>query len=185
MRVVLLGCFVAALMVVASGCGGDESPSASEQWAGSVCTSMGDWATRMQGYADDVQAAITSPSADSVATIQSAIAKGADATDQMVADLDALEPPPTSDGESARSLLDSFTSELQEAAKQVQDAAQAIERSSSATDVGTALATIATEVSAAIAKGQTTFQSLREVNEELQDAFANVDSCQQLQEDFG
>jgi gas vesicle protein len=185
MRVVLLGCFVVALLLAAAGCGGDDTQSASEQWADSVCTSMDDWATQMQQHAEDVQEAITSPSADSVATIQAAIAQGADATQDLVSTLEALEPPPTSDGQSARSLLDSFTTELEQTANEVQDETESLQSGSSATELATAIGTIATEVSSAVAKAQSTFASLQELEGELRDAFAREDSCQQLDEDFG
>ena len=68
-----------ALLVLAAGCGGS-TPSASEQWAEDVCGPMDDWATQMQAYSDDVRAAISSPSTDSITTIQTTIEKGDEET---------------------------------------------------------------------------------------------------------
>ena len=183
MRFLVAGSLLAALLVVA-GCGGS-SPSASEQWAGSVCSTMDTWATQMQGYANDVQSAITSPSADSITTIQSTIAKGADATNQMTASLKSLGPAPSSSGQSATTSLNSLTAQLQQTATTVQTQAQGLKSTSDPTTLASTLGTMATEVATAVSKAKTTFQQLRSQSSELNDAFDNTDSCKQLQKDFG
>jgi hypothetical protein len=182
MRPSLIGALVVVLLAVAAGCGGS-TPSASEQWAESACSATDDWATKMNGYVDDVRGAVTSPSADSVTTIQTAVTNGTQSTKQLTTDLKALGPPP-SDGQAAAQ-VNSFTTQLQQTADQVQGQAQAIQEGSSASDIATAVGTIATEVSAALTKGKSTFDSLRQANSELKEGFENADSCQQLQDDFG
>jgi hypothetical protein len=183
MRPSLIGVLV-VLLAVAAGCGGS-TPSASEQWADSFCGSVDGWATQIRGYASDVQTAVTSPSADSVTTIKSTIAKGADATNQMVSDVKALGPPPSESGQSASTTVSSFTTQVEQTLDEVQTQAQSIQNGSSASAIVTAAGTIGTEVSAAVAKGKMTVESLKNQSSELKDGFEKSDSCQQLQDDFG
>ena len=177
------GLFV-VLVAIAAGCGGS-TPSASEQWAGDVCGPMNDWATQMEAYSDDVRAAISSPSTDSITTIQTTIEKGADATNKLAVDLKALGPPPTSNGQSVSSELDSFATQIEQTVTEVQNQAKSIQSGATATEIATAIGAIASGVSAAVAQGKTTFESLQETDGELNDAFDTVDSCKQLKTDFG
>jgi hypothetical protein len=173
-----------ALLALAAGCGGS-TPSASEQWAGDVCGTMDDWATQMQGYSDDVRAAISSPSTDSITTIQKSIQKGADATNKLADDLKGLEPLPTSNGQTAGSQLDAFATQIEQTVTEVQNQAKSIQSGATASEIATAIGAIASDVSAAVAQGKSTFESLQETNGELRDAFDNVDTCKQLKTDFG
>jgi hypothetical protein len=182
MRTLLVGCFVIPLVVLAAGCGGS-SPSPTEQWAGDFCSNVDGWATKMQGYASDVQSAVTSPSADSVPSIQSAITNGTQATTQLVTDLKGLGPPPNNSQATAQ--VESLRTQLQQSADKVESQAQALQSSATATELTTSIGAIATEVSAALTKGKSTVESLRNSSSELKDAFSNTDSCQQLQQDFG
>jgi hypothetical protein len=185
MRSLVVGSLVAAFLILAAGCGGS-TPSASEQWAGSVCSTMDTWATQMQGYADDVKSAVTSPSTDSVNTIKDTIAKGSDATNQMLASLRSLGPPPPgSNGQSASSALESFKTQVQQTVTSVEAQAQSLQSSSDPATIVSTLGTIATDVSTVVSQGKTTFQTLQSQQGELKDAFNNVDSCKQLQNDFG
>ena len=177
------GLFV-ALLVLAGGCGGS-TPSAYEQWAGDVCGPMNEWATQMEASSDDVRAAISSPSADSIATIQTSIEKGASATNKLADDLEALRPPPTSNGQTVSSELDAFATQIEQTVTEVQDQAKSIQSGATATDIATAIGAIASGVSAAVAQGKSTLESLQETDGELQDAFDTVDSCKELKKDFG
>jgi ABC-type glycerol-3-phosphate transport system substrate-binding protein len=177
------GLFV-ALLALAAGCGGS-TPSASEQWAGDVCGPIDEWATRMEAYSEDVRAAISSPSADSITTIQTTIEKGADATNKLADDLQALGPAPTSNGQTVSSELDVFAMQIEQTVTQVQDQAKSIQSGASATDIATAISAIASGVSAAVAQGKSTIESLQETDGELKDAFDTVDSCKQLKKNFG
>ncbi len=185
MRLFVAGTFLTAILALAAGCGGSSSASPTEQWAGDVCSTMDTWATQIQGYVNDVKTAVSSPSADSVTTVQSTIAKGADATNTMVKDIKALGPPPSTNGQSTSATLDSFTSKVEQSANQLQAQAQSIQGSSNLTEIASTLGTMATEVSTLASEGKTTFQSLQNSNSELKDAFSNTDSCKQLQKDFG
>jgi hypothetical protein len=182
MRTLLIGCFVIPLLVLAAGCGGS-SPSPTEQWAGDFCSSVDDWATKLQGYANDVQSAVTSPSADSVPSIQAAITNGTQATNQLVTDLKGLGPPPNNS--QATGQVESLKTQLQQSADKVESQAQALQSSATPTQLATSIGAIATEVSAALAQGKSTFESLKNSSSELKDAISNDDSCQQLQNDFG
>jgi hypothetical protein len=180
-RAFLASFMAIALLAATAACGGS-SQSASEQWAGDFCTTVDGWAKQMQGYADDVQTAITSPSADSVTSVQTAITNGTQATKQVVTDMKGLGPPPTDSQASAQ--VEALTTQLQQSADKVESQAQALESSSTLTELASSIGTIATEVSSAVAKGKSTFESVQQSNSELRDGFDKADSCQQLQKDF-
>jgi hypothetical protein len=146
---------------------------------------MDDWATQMQAYSDDVRAAISSPSTDSITTIQTTIQKGASATNKLADDLKALGPAPTSNGQTVSSELDSFAAQIEQTVTEVQNQAKSIQSGASATEIATAIGAIASGVSAAVAQGKSTFESLQETDGELKDAFDTADSCKQLRKDFG
>jgi hypothetical protein len=177
------GLFV-ALLALAAGCGGS-TPSASEQWAGDVCGPMSEWAAQMEAYSNDVRAAISSSSADSITTIQTTIEKGADATNKLADDLEGLGPPPSSNGQTVSSELDSFATQIEQTVTEVQNQAKSIQSGATATEIATAIGAIASGVSAAVAQGKNTFESLQQTDGELQEAFDTVDSCNQLKKDFG
>jgi gas vesicle protein len=175
---------VTALAACSAGCGGG-SASPTEQWAGSVCTAMDDWATQINGYADDIRSQLQSPSADTAANIQATVTKGAEATEKLAADLKAVGPPPSQDGQNAKSLIDALASQIEQTVASVQSEAEAIQAATSATEAAAAIATIAGDVSAVVAQGKSTVESLQTLNGELKDALDSEDSCKQLKDDFG
>jgi ABC-type transporter Mla subunit MlaD len=175
---------VTALAATVAACGGS-SPTATEQWAGSVCTAMDDWATQINGYADDVRSQIQSPSAQTPANIQATVTKGVQASDQLAQSLKGLGAPPSSDGQNAKSLIDALATQVQQTVASVQSEAQALQGSSSATAAAASIATISADVSALVTEGKSTVESLQALNGELKDAFDSVDSCKQLNKDFG
>ncbi len=99
---------VAALALVAAGCGGDDE-SASEAWAADFCSSAADWRTSI----DDIVAQFQSPSDLSADSVREAVQQGFDATDAFLDDVRSLGPPETEAGDEAAGIVDSMTSTIQ------------------------------------------------------------------------
>jgi uncharacterized protein YukE len=99
---------VAALALVAAGCGGDDE-SASEAWAADFCSAAADWRSSI----DDIVAQFQSPSDLSADSVRGAVQDGLDATDTFLDDVASLGPPETEAGEEAAGIVDSMTSTVQ------------------------------------------------------------------------
>jgi ABC-type Na+ efflux pump permease subunit len=170
-----LGLLAVVLVLVATpalaGCGGEEE-SASEEWAGGVCSELSTWVT-------EVEEAVTSLTADALSLDQAAVQEATEdvraATDELVAGLAGLEPPETEAGERARSELDELGTQLTEQLEEVEQAAES--GSLELVAVTTALATAAAAVTS-------TFESLQSLDagEELGDGFENASSCDSLRQ---
>ena len=163
---------VAALATIAvAGCGSDEE-SASEQWAGEVCSQLSTWVT-------DVDEAIRSLTANALsldkAAVQTAVEDVKGATDELVDSLADLGPPETESGEQAKSELDGLGTQLQQQLDEVEQEAEA--GSLSLVTVTGALATAASAV-------RSTYESIQSLDsgEELQNAFEDAGSCDSFRE---
>ena len=149
-----------------AGCGGEEE-SASEQWAGDVCSELSTWVT-------DVEEAVTSLAADALsrdeAAIEAAIEDVDSATDELVDGLANLEAPETEAGKQARSELEELGTQLTEQVEEVERAAET--GSLGLVPVTAALATAAAAV-------RSTFESVQSLDAggELRDGFENASSC--------
>ena len=156
---------------VLAGCGGDEE-SASEQWAGDVCSELSTWAT-------GVEEAIRSLTAEGLsldeAAVQSAVDQAKESTDDLVDGLRDLGRPEAEAGEQARSELDELGAQLREQLDEVEAAAEAGSLS---------LPTVTAALAAAASSVTSTLESLRSLNadEELRDAFDDAESCESLRE---
>lgn len=164
--------FVAAVLALA-GCGGDDTPSASEEYANDVCGELSTWVTDVQGTVTSVTDQGLSISRDD---LQTAFDQTKESTDSMVNDLEQLGPPETEDGQQAKSALDDLGSELQQ---QLDTIEQAINSGGSVVSIA---ATVTTAVSTAANAVNTTYQDLQNLNPpgELRDAFENSDECNSL-----
>lgn len=164
-----------SVVLVLAACGGDDGGGASEEYANDVCSSLSTWVT-------DVQATTKSLTDAGLATdredIETAVKDVGDTTDTLVADLKALGPPETEDGQAAKEELDTLGTELQ---TQVEAVQQAVD---SGGGVAAIAATVLTAVSNASHAVQSTFTKLRELDPagELQDAFDNADECKSLRD---
>ena len=160
-----------ALTLAVAGCGGDEE-SASEQWAGDVCTELSTWATSV---GEAVRTLTDNPLSIDQATVQAATKDVKTATDDLVDGIGDLEPVETEAGNQARTELNDLGTELQQ---QLDEFEQETESGSvSLVTVTTALATASTAV-------KSTFESLQSIDSdgELRDGFENAESCDSLRE---
>jgi hypothetical protein len=170
----LLG-LVCSLALVAAGCGGDDSASATDEWAESFCTSITTWRGEISQATDE----LTDLSSLSVDSFQSAAEDARAATSDLMDELRALGAPETSSGEEAKQAFDDFTTTADEERADIEDAVQGV---SSATDLPGAFQTI----TAAVANVNEAFMSMLETvrsgdaADELETSFENADACDDL-----
>jgi membrane protein implicated in regulation of membrane protease activity len=167
----------AVLLVVLAlaGCGGDEGPNASEEYADGVCSSLSTWA-------DDVETTVKTLADQGLSIdeqdVRSAIDDVKAANEELTDDLDGLGAPETEDGEQAEQELDDLATALSAQVDKVDEAL----------DSGSRPAAIAGIITSAVATGATAvnsaYQNLRQLDPagELRDAFEDSDECKQLED---
>ena len=167
----------ATLLVVLAlaGCGGDDGPNASEDYADGVCSSLSTWT-------DDVETTIKTLADQGLAVdeeqVRSAIDDVKTANERLTNDLEDLGAPDTEDGEQAKQELDELTTVL---SAQVNKVDQALDSGSRpAVIAGTITGAVATAATAV----DTAYQNLRQLDPagELRDAFEDSDECKQLED---
>jgi methyl-accepting chemotaxis protein len=176
-RLVTLGLASLALALGAAACGGDEEDPARE-WAGGVCTSIGDWQAEVEG---NVQELTEDPGSLSAESIRTAAEDSLAATDALRDELRALGTPETESGEQAREEVDQLSESLEQRADRVREALDSAE---GAAGLLSAVGAVTTEVQGAAADTRQTLDELRQLEPggELQQAFEDEDSCSELQE---
>lgn len=95
-------------MALAAGCGG-EGESASEAWAGDVCSAAADWRTAL----DEAAAAFSNPEELSAESVRAAVDDGLEATATFVEELRAAGPPETEAGAEAGAVVESLSDGLE------------------------------------------------------------------------
>jgi hypothetical protein len=169
---------LAALLVVgllAAGCGSDEpEASSTTDWAAGVCTAINTWADSIKSAADPIKSGDISED-----SLESAADDVKSATDTLESDLEDLGEPDTESGQQAKDSLDQLSSDLSTETdtitSAVEDVSGVSDVAAAVTTVGTALATMQTQVTSA-------YTSLTQLDAkgELQTAIQEASSCQQL-----
>jgi uncharacterized phage infection (PIP) family protein YhgE len=178
----LLAAVIVCLAVAAAGCGGgDESPSAEENWAGEVCTSISSWRTEVEAIARNAADALTEPGATR-ADLESAIDDGLQATEQLSEELRAAVPPDTPEGNQAEDNVNAFLDEVRTADNEVRSALADLPDDAGLTEVVTELAGLAANLQQTIEKGRGLVDDLTALGGDLKNAFEDADSCQELRE---
>ncbi len=158
----------------------DDGPPTTEEWAGSVCTSLSDWRDSITSLADAGGEPLTADS------FREKLDDANAATSKLVSDLGDLGPPDLEAGDQVEEQLDQSTAELESSYDELK------ERADEAADAPPSefvqqLAGLASHFAAlqtAIANTVTTLQNAdvaEESKAELQQAFADAPSCQSLQ----
>ncbi len=169
--------FAALLVVVilAAGCGSDDSqPASTADWADGVCTAITTWTDSIKSAADPLKSGDISED-----SLQSAADDVTSATDTLESDLKDLGKPDTEAGEQAKDSLDQLSSDLSTETDTIESAVEDVSGLSdiagAVTTVSTTLATMQTQITSA-------YTSLTQLDAkgELKSAFQDASSCQQL-----
>jgi uncharacterized protein YoxC len=171
----LAAALVAGIALVAAGCGGDDtSVSASTQWAGDVCTAVNTWRSDISSTASSLTSNPTR------AGLEQAAEDAKSTTETLVDTLKGLGSPDTEAGEQARSAVDTLSTDLQRDVdtiqKAVDDASGVQGLLGAVSAVSAAVASISQQLSAAMDQ----LGSLRDVDDQLRQAFTDAESCDGL-----
>lgn len=171
----LIASAVAALALVAAGCGGsDESSSASpaDEWADGFCTAITTWTDSVKGVTDQFTD-LSSFSQDGLETAATDV-KGA--TEDLVDDLQGLGAPDTESGQDVKDSIDELTSTLESEVGTIEDTAQGV---SDLTAIPGAITSITSSLTAMGTAFSSTFQAVEDadVEGELQTAFEDSPAC--------
>jgi uncharacterized phage infection (PIP) family protein YhgE len=168
----------ATLAIAAAGCGGSE-PSSEEDWAGDVCSAVGDWQDQLEKSATEIRAQIESPGAGTLAAIESEIQEGVDASKELADDLKSLEPPDTESGEQAQQELDSLADQVEETVDKTKETIDSLPENASLSEVATTVAPLLPSLQALATNVSATLASVQERGSELKEGFDKADSCEQ------
>jgi chemotaxis regulatin CheY-phosphate phosphatase CheZ len=169
-----LSAFLLATVLLAGGCGGDSAGS-SEEWAGSVCTSLSEWV-------EDVDASLKSLGEQGLQLdaedVRETVVEVGDATDELANDLRELGLPETEWAPRAEEELEMLREELRAQADRIERAAE------TGRDPLEFAATVAAALAVAANELEETFRDLQELDPggELEDGFRDADSCDELRE---
>jgi hypothetical protein len=171
----LIASIVAALALVAAGCGGsDQSSSASptDEWATGFCTAVTTWTDSLQS----VTSQFTDLSSFSQNGIEQAAGDVKSATDLLVSDLQDLGAPDTESGQAVKDSIDQFASTLDTEVATIDDTAQGV---SGLTDIPAAATSIKASLDTMHTAFSSTLQTIdsADAKQELQTAMEDSPAC--------
>ena len=161
----------------------DNQTSSPNAWADSVCTSLSTWRSSITAISDVSGETLTPES------LQESLADATSATEALVTDLQQLGPPDLDAGDDVKQQLDSAASEIEASFDTLKQGAEDAANAASPAGFIQALAALAPQFQALLDTLSTTVDDLQsadaagDARDELQAAFANASSCQQLRSD--
>lgn len=178
---VVVGVVVIVGAVVAARLADDDFTSVeTTEWAGSVCTSLSEWQTSLEGIAAGGEGA------PSVQSLEDAVDDARSATDDLVQELQRLGPPDLETGDEVEEALDDSVDGLRDSYDELDSAARDALDAGSPAEVLQELAALAPQAQALVQQARDVVASLQsasifgEASAELEQAFSDADSCQQL-----
>ena len=159
----------------------DSGQPSATAWADSVCTSFTTWRSSITAISDAGGDSLTPES------LQQSLADATSATATLVDDLRALGPPDLDSGDDLKQQLDSAAGEIESSFGTLKQGAEDAADAKSPAEFREALAALAPQFQALLDTTKTTVEDLQSANvgegakTELQQAFSNAASCQQLQ----
>ena len=175
-----IGIGIAAIVIAAVAMRlSDDGPPTTEEWAGSVCTSLSDWRESIASLADSGGEPLTADS------LRDKLGDASDATSDLVTQLRDLGSPNLESGEELQRQLDASLDELESSFDSLKDGAE--EAANAPADeflqqlaaLGPDFAALQTAISGTV----TTLQNAdvaASSKAELQQAFADAPSCESL-----
>jgi hypothetical protein len=165
---------VAALALLAAGCGGSSDKKANEAYADGVCTAVATWQQQIKTIVTTFTAPI------SKASLQSKITQAETATKTLATQIKAVPPPNTTDGQAAKKQVDQLATELTTTVDSAKSALAQLPADASATSVAAALVPLAPQVKSLATTAESTVKSLQNAGGSLADAFKSTKSCKSL-----
>jgi gas vesicle protein len=178
---IVLGIVAIALAALASRLKEDDGQLSPTEWAGSVCSSLSDWRSSIVALAD------VQPGELDADTLSEKLDDAETATEQLVSELDDLGAPDLESGEQVQQQLEASVDDLQSDFESLKSDAQAALDADSSAEFLQALAPLAPQFQALLDDVSQVLDEVQssnvadEVRSELQQAFADAESCQELQ----
>lgn len=167
----------ATLAFAAAGCGGSEP--ASQEWAGDVCSAVGDWQDQLEQSASDIREQIQSPGAGTLAAIESEIREAADASTELADELKSLDAPDTENGDQAKQQVDSLADQVEDTVDKTKETIDGLPENAGLTEVAEAVAPLLPSLQALVTNVSATLDAVQEAGSELKDGFDEAGSCEQ------
>ena len=177
---IVIGVVAIVVAAVAMRLSDDNDPPTTEEWANSICTSLGDWRESINSLADVGGQQLTPD------LLREKLGDAEDATTQLAQELRDAGTPDTEAGDQLREQLDSSTEKLESSfddLKQSADEAAAAPADEFLQKLA-ALASSFAALQSEIAQTVTTIENADvgdEAKAELQQAFSDAPACQSLQ----
>lgn len=171
----LLVSAVAAIALVAAGCGGsDESSSASptEEWASGFCNAVTTWTDSLTSITEQ----FSNSSSLSSEALNDAANDVTSSTETLVDDLKALGTPDTESGEEVKNSIDDLSTTVETEVTNIESAANDV---SGLTDLPNAITSITASLSAMSTAFASTLEAVQtaDVDGELQTALEDAPEC--------
>jgi hypothetical protein len=169
-----LAAAVAALALVASGCGDDNGEASSaEEWAEEFCTLVNDWETELEGIGEDLEDDLSQDS------IEQAAEDADSATDSFVDDLRALGGPDTESGDVVEQEVEELGDTVDDEREEIR---QAVEDAEDLGDVARAFGVIGESIAAMTSAVEETLQSIDDADpgDELRTALEETEACDEV-----
>jgi hypothetical protein len=170
-----------------TGCGGDSDDSGdsgdsgaqvspAEDWASDVCTAVGTW----KDAVDEASKKLSDSEDLSADEIRSAVTSVDDATQTLVSDLEGIGAPDTEAGAEAQQQVTDLSNKLSAHATVIEDAVNG--GSDSAGSLLASISAVTGALSTMLSDTETAVDSIKKLDgaDELNDAFENAESCQNL-----
>jgi hypothetical protein len=170
----------ALVVLLSAGCGGSSKPSAEEQWAGQLCTYVGDWKTQVQQTFNDVSKQLQSPQAGTMTTIKADLNKAATATNDLAKNLKSLQAPQSDSGTKAKQQLDALSTQLDKTVSEAKSTLNGIPQGESLTQTIQKLSSLAPSLQALSTSVTTTLDAVKASGSDLKQGFQDADSCKQF-----
>lgn len=167
----------ATLAFAAAGCGGSE-PTATEDWAGDVCSAVGDWQDQLEQSASDIRDQVQSPGADTLEAIQSEIQEAVDASEELADNLRSLDPPDTDAGKEAQQDVTALADLVETTVDKTQETIDNLPENAGLRDVAESVAPLLPDLQALVTNVSAALSSVQERGSELNEAFEDAGSCE-------
>jgi hypothetical protein len=167
----------AALAFVAAGCGGGKS--AEEEWAGNVCTDIGNWKNQVTTATSNITNALQSPGSGTVSTINTEVQSVVTATKDLATNLKGDKPPSTDEGQQAKQQVESLATNLQTTATKAKQTLESAQGESASQALQT-LSSLAPDLRSLAQQVSSTFSSIQGSSSALKEGFDKADSCKQF-----
>ena len=159
----------------------EDDPETTAEWADSVCTSVSDWRSSIASLAQPGDDSLTAD------TLRDRLDEAEDATSELVSELRALGRPDLDVGDEVEQALDDASAGLEESYEDAQSAAEDAAGAEDQTELLGALAELADDMASLVDQAGDVVATLQsaslfgDASDELQQAFAESESCQALQ----